>query len=136
MADWKSWSDWFDASALPFVPPSMVGAFIGWSYAREQTLKQRAVSFLISGVFSAYTTAAIAENLHWGKATLAIVAILGAVVGMDIIGGIVVAARAWKLAPFDTFARWWGLIRPAGTAAVPPIDQPPPQGGDPMRRDS
>lgn len=142
MSDLKAWlSEWVDPSVLPFVPPSLIGAFIGWRWAQEQTQRQRAGSFLISTVLSSYATAAVAENLHWGTATLALVAILGAVVGMDLIGGLVVSARQWKADPQGTFGRWWATW--LGRGGTPPNPPPapeqapqPPQGGDPMRRDS
>lgn len=136
MWDWKNWVGWIDASLLPFIPPSLIGAFIGAAYAKDQTDRQRAASFVISAGFSVYATAAIAENLHWGPATLAIVAILGAVIGTDIVGGIKAAGRSWKVDPFGTAGRLWSMIRPGGYQPPPPADLPPQGGGDPLRRDS
>lgn len=137
MPDWKTLLAWIDASLWPFVPPSLLGAFIGWAYAKNQTPRQRAGSFVISAALSVYATAAVAENFHFGTATLAVIAILLATVGTDLIGGLIAAGRSWKADPFGTFSRWWNLIRPGGAGYQPP-SQPPalPEGGDPLRRDA
>lgn len=136
MPDWKNWLSWLDASLLPFIPPSLIGACIGLAYPKNQTPRQRAGSFVISAALSVYATGAVAENFHYGTATLSVIAILLATVGTDMIGGLIAAGRAWKADPFSTFARWWSLIRPGG-GYQPPVDVQPPQGGgDPLRRDS
>lgn len=141
-ATWLATVEW----ALPFIPPSLFGAWLGLRWAKEQTPRQRAGSFASSSILSVYLTASVAEisktgGFPLGPATLAIIAILGAVVGMDIIGGFVVIARQWKVDPNSTFGKWFSMLWPwAGrgqSPAPPPIAQPgdqPPGGGDPMRR--
>ena len=134
--------NWFDDKLASVVPPSLLGAAIGWSYSKNQTIRQRTVSFVISAGIAAYATAAVSENLQWGPASLAVFAILFAAVGTDIVGGFVEMGRQWKADPTKFFARWWSTWR---NGAPPPEQQPPappagtpdlPPRGDPMRRDS
>ena len=77
MLDRVSWSDVADYL------PAAFGAMLGLSYAKNQTPKQKVVSFLSAFGLAVYLGAAIAELLNLGpKATIA-VGVLTAVVGMN-----------------------------------------------------
>ena len=88
MLDRVSWSDVADYL------PAAFGAMLGLSYAKNQTPKQKVVSFLSAFGLAVYLGAAIAELMNLGpKATIA-VGVLTAVVGMDVIGGLLASTFA------------------------------------------
>ena len=89
----------------PYLPPAF-GALIGLRYAKDQTPAQKASSFLTGFGLAVYCGPALAELLALGpKATIA-AGILIAVVGMDIVGGLIVAARQFGAAPVAALRGW------------------------------
>lgn len=90
----------------PYLPPAF-GAFIGLRWAQNQTPTQKVVGFVTGFGLAVYFGPAVAELLSLGpKATVA-VGILIAIVGMDIIGGLMAAASAFKSDPLGSFSKWW-----------------------------
>ena len=95
----------------PYLPPAF-GALIGLRYARDQTPLQKLSSFASGFGLAVWCGPALAELLALGpKATIA-AGILIAIVGMDIVGGLIVAARQFGQAPVasvrDWLATWLG----------------------------
>jgi hypothetical protein len=89
----------------PYLPPAF-GALIGLRYTKDQTPAQKASSFLTGFGLAVYCGPALAELLALGpKATIA-AGILIAIVGMDIVGGLIVAARQFGSAPVAAFRGW------------------------------
>jgi len=102
MLDRLSWSGVADYL------PAAFGAMLGLSYAKSQTPRQKVVSFISAFGLAVYLGTAIAELLNLGpKATIA-VGVLTAVVGMDVIGGLLALAAAFRSDPIGTFKAWWG----------------------------
>lgn len=92
---------------LSYLPPAF-GAFVGLRYAGESTPRQRVAAFLTSFVLAIYLGPAIAEVLSLGPKSTVAVGILVAIVGTEVIGGLVVAAAAFHADPFGTVKRWLG----------------------------
>jgi hypothetical protein len=98
--------DWLGDLA-PYLPPAF-GAFVGLVNAGKQTPRQKAIGFICGFGLAVYFGPAVAEILSLGpKATIG-VGILIAVIGMDIIGGMMAAATAFKADPVRAFREWWG----------------------------
>ena len=96
--------DWLDALA-PYLPPAF-GALVGLRWAKEQTARQKVLSFAAGFGLAVWVGPAIAELLALGpKATVA-VGILTAIVGMDAIGGLMAAAGQFRADPAGTVRSW------------------------------
>ena len=95
------------SQVAPYLPPAF-GAFIGLRWAQNQTPLQKVTGFIGGFGVAVYMGPAVAELLGLGpKATVA-AGILLAVVGMDILGGLMAAASAFRVDPAGSFAKWWG----------------------------
>ncbi len=90
----------------PYLPYG-IGAAIGLRWAKDQTPKQKVVSFFLSFWLAVYLAPAIAELMGLGPKGAVAVGILTAVVGMDVLGGLVAAGKAFQNAPLDSFKGWW-----------------------------
>lgn len=89
----------------PYLPPAF-GALIGLRWARQQTARQKVLSFAAGFGLAVWFGPALAELLSLGpKATVA-VGILTAIVGMDAIGGLMAAAGQFQADPSGTFRTW------------------------------
>ena len=96
--------DWSDLA--PYLPPAF-GALVGLRWAKDQTPAQKVASFAMGFGLAVYFGPAIAELFSLGpKATVA-VGILTAIVGMDVIGGLMAAAAAFRANPLGAFREWW-----------------------------
>lgn len=89
----------------PYLPPAF-GALIGLRYARDQAPLQKLSSFLSGFALAVWCGPALAELLALGpKATMA-AGFLIAIVGMDVVGGLIVAARQFGQAPLASVRDW------------------------------
>jgi hypothetical protein len=94
------------AALAPYLPPAF-GAFIGLANAGKQTPTQKVIGFVSGFGLAIYFGPAAAEILSLGpKATIAAGVII-AVVGMDVIGGLMAAAQGFKADPLASFKAWW-----------------------------
>jgi hypothetical protein len=82
---------------------------MGFAYAKEQTPRQRTVSFLVAIPLPVYVTGLVSEITKMGPYTLAVAAIGSALLESDLIGGVLVVGRQWRADPFATFRPWWSL---------------------------
>lgn len=90
----------------PYLPPAF-GAFIGLRWAKDQTPLQKVSGFAGGFGLAVYFGPATAELLGLGpKATIA-AGILIAIIGMDVIGGLMAAAKAFGNNPLESFKSWW-----------------------------
>ena len=90
----------------PYLPPAF-GALIGLRWAKDQTPKQKAFSFVTGFGLAVYFAPAIAELFSLGpKATVA-VGILTAIVGMDVVGGLIAVTSQFRTDPTGTFRAWF-----------------------------
>lgn len=93
------------ADLAPYLPPAF-GAMVGLRWAKDQTAKQKVISFATGFGLAVYFAPAFAELLVLGpKATVA-VGILTAIVGMDAIGGLMAVGSQFKSDPQGTFRGW------------------------------
>lgn len=93
---------------VPYLPPAF-GALIGLRYATGQTGLQKLSSFAGGFGLAVWCGPALAELLALGpKATIA-AGIVIAIVGMDIVGGLIVAARQFGQAPLAALRGWIDL---------------------------
>ena len=90
----------------PYLPPAF-GALIGLRWAKDQTPAQKASSFAIGFGLAVYFGPAVAELFSLGPKSTVAVGILIAVVGMDVIGGLIAAAAAFRANPVGVFKDWW-----------------------------
>lgn len=89
----------------PYLPPAF-GALVGLRWAREQSPRQKVLSFLTGFGLAVWFAPAIAELAALGpKATVA-VGILTAIVGMDAIGGLMAVGTQFRNDPQGTFRGW------------------------------
>jgi hypothetical protein len=103
---------WFGDLA-PYLPPSILGSVIGLRWAQKQTPLQKVVSFIGSSALAVYAGPAIAEWFALGPRATALVVLIAAVIGMDVLGGLAAAARQFKDAPAASFKEWWRALRGA-----------------------
>lgn len=97
----------FASDIAPYLPPAF-GAFIGLRWAQNQTPTQKVTGFAGGFGLALYMGPAIAEFFNLGpKGTIA-VGVLTAVVGMDILGGLMAAAKAFGANPLESFKGWIG----------------------------
>ncbi len=99
------------ADIAPYLPPSILGSIIGLRWAKNQTPLQKVASFFMSCAFAVYAGPAIAEWMALGPKSSAAVILMVAVLGMDILGGLVAAAREFGVSPLASFKEWWGAWR-------------------------
>ncbi len=98
--------DWLGDFA-PYLPPAL-GSLIGLRWAREQTATQKVTSFALSFGLGVYLGPAVAEILSLGPKAAVAAGILIAVVGMDVIGGLMALSAAFRADPIGTFKACWG----------------------------
>jgi hypothetical protein len=104
--------DWL-GELVPYLPPAF-GALLGLRWARQQTARQKALSFAAGFGLAVWFGPAIAELLSLGpKATVA-AGILTAIAGMDVIGGLMAAAAQFQSDPPGTFRAWLDAWRGRG----------------------
>lgn len=101
--------DWLGEVA-PYLPPAF-GALVGLRWAKDQTPKQKAVTFLFGFGVSVYFAPAIAELLGHlpdkSPRIFVVIAILTALLGMDILAGVVALAKSFAASPLASFKEWW-----------------------------
>jgi len=98
----------------PYLPPSLLGSVIGLRWAAAQTPLQKVSGFVASSTLAVYAGPAIAEWFTLGPRATALVILIAAVVGMDVLGGLAAAAAQFKASPAASFKDWWGAWRGAG----------------------
>lgn len=98
------------AALAPYLPPAF-GAFIGLQWAKNQTPAQKLTGFVGGFGLAVWFGPAVAEWFTLGpKATIA-VGVLIAVIGMDVLGGIMAAAKAFSVDPMASIKAWWATFR-------------------------
>lgn len=95
------------AVMAPYLPPAF-GAFIGFANARNQTPMQRVTGFVIGFGLSIFVAPAVAEWLALGPKAIVALGVFVAVIGGDIVGGLLAASSAFKSDPLGSFKGWWG----------------------------
>ena len=88
-------------------PPAFFGALIGLRYAKDQTLQQSGVNFLISAGLGIVAGGVSGEVWHFGPWVVSAIGILAAVVGMDVIAGIRAVSGQFSTDPLGAFKAWW-----------------------------
>lgn len=103
--------------------PAPIGALIGLRYATEQTAKARTVTWLSSCGLAVFAGPVVGSWWPRGLSTneQALVTIVCAAIGMEILAGIIAAARAFARDPFgvlgtalDLAGRAAGVFRKGG----------------------
>ena len=98
------------ADVAPYLPPAL-GSLIGLYWSKNQTPMQKTIGFVAGFGLGMYFGPAASEVLNLGpKATVA-AGILIAVVGMDIVGGLLAAAQAFRHDPMAVLRRAVALWR-------------------------
>ena len=100
----------FASEIAPYLPPAF-GAFIGLRWATNQTPTQKLTGFAGGFGMAFYFGPAIAEFFSLGPKSTIAVGVLVAVIGMDILGGLMAAAKAFNLNPLESFKGWWTTIK-------------------------
>jgi hypothetical protein len=90
----------------PYLPPALVGSFIGLRYTTNQTPKQRVLSFVAGACLAVFVAPALAEHFALGPRVTMAVGLLTAIVGMDIIGGLLAVGTQFKADPTGTVRGW------------------------------
>lgn len=114
MSDAINWVGDLLTKLAPYLPAGF-GALIGLRYAKDQTPKERAISWIFGFVVSIYFAPAIAEVLGYlpdkSPRIFVVISILTAMLGMDILAGVMAVTKAFALAPLATFKDWWAIWR-------------------------
>ncbi|HZQ01424.1 MAG TPA: hypothetical protein VFB13_17900 [Reyranella sp.] len=100
----------FAASAAPYLPPAF-GALVGLRWAQNQTPLQKLTGFAGGFGLGVWFGPAVAEWFSLGPRATIAAGILIAVVGMDVMGGIMAAAKAFGSDPMGTLTSWWSAWR-------------------------
>jgi hypothetical protein len=95
----------FLGDLAPYLPPAF-GAMVGLRYAKDQSPAQKFSSFAIGFGLAVYVAPGIAEWLALGPKSTIAVGILTAIVGMDVIGGLMAAVAQFRENPARTFREW------------------------------
>jgi hypothetical protein len=97
-----------------FLPPAF-GALLGLKWAQGQTNQQKVVSFAFGMGLSIYFAPAVAEVLGQlpdkSPRIFAVISILTAIIGMDVLTGFVAISKSFALSPLQTFKDWWAAWR-------------------------
>ena len=104
MTGWR-WVDELALVAAPFLPPAF-GAFLGLRWVKDQTPFQRVTGFVGSFGIGVYGAPAIAEHVGLGPNVTVAIGILLAVIGMDLIGGLMRAAQKFREDPLGCLKEW------------------------------
>lgn len=104
---------WIGERLDPYLPPA-AGALIGLKWTRDQTPLQRMLSAFSGFALAVYIGPAVAEAFSLGPRLTIAVGILIAIAGMDILGGLMVAASAFRKDPLGTALSWWKTITNRG----------------------
>jgi hypothetical protein len=104
-----------DAALLvsPYLPPAF-GAFVGLQWAKNQTPTQKLAGFVCGFGLGAYLGPALGEVLGLGPRGTVALGILIAVIGMDIVGGILAAAQSFRADPLSIVQRVVNIWRGTG----------------------
>ena len=97
-----------------FLPPAF-GSLMGLKWAQGQTNQQKVISFAFGVGVSIYFAPAIAELLgalpEKSPRIFAVISILTAIVGMDVLTGFVAISKSFAISPLQTFKDWWAAWR-------------------------
>jgi len=93
------------------IAPAPIGALIGLRYATEMTKRQQAINFLLACCLGAFVGWWAGELLSLSKAGVAVATIVACAVGMEVMAGLVIAARAFAADPFGFLTKAFTLWR-------------------------
>jgi hypothetical protein len=105
--------DDFAAELAPYLPPAF-GAFVGVVNAKNQTPKQRLIGFAIGFGLSVFVAPALGEWWALGPKAIVALGVFVAVIGGDIVGGLLAASASFKADPLSAFKSWWSAWRSGG----------------------
>lgn len=98
----------------PYLPPTF-GALIGLRWAKDQTPFQRFTAVLFGIGVSVYFAPAIGEVLGYlpdkSPRIFAVISVLTALLGMDVLTGFVAIAKAFAINPLQSVKEWWAMWR-------------------------
>lgn len=110
---------------LVIVAPAPLGALIGLRYAKEQSRQASAVTWICSCGLAAFAAPMVAQYVPLTDHGVALVTIVIAATGMEVMAGLVAASRAFAADPFGVVGKVFDLM---GQAASVFRRRPP--GGD------
>jgi hypothetical protein len=87
---------------LVLIAPAAIGALIGLRYATEQTPRARAVTWVCSCALGIVAGNLAGESFALSANGVAIVTIVGAATGMELMAGLQVLARGFARDPLGT----------------------------------
>jgi hypothetical protein len=93
------------------IAPAPVGALIGQRYAVDQTPRARAFTWLCSCALGVIVGPWLGELLGLSTAGVAVATVVSAAVGMEIMAGLAMAARAFAADPFGVVAKALSVLR-------------------------
>ena len=93
------------------IAPAPIGALIGMRYATEQTPRARAIAWLGCCTLGVIVGPWVGELLTLSPAGVAVATIVTAAVGMEVMAGLVSAARTFASDPLGFAARAVALLR-------------------------
>jgi hypothetical protein len=93
------------------IAPAPLGALIGLRYATEQTPRARAFTWLCCCALGVIAGPWAGELLALSPAGVAVATIVTAAVGMEVIAGLVTAARTFAADPLGFVARALSIFR-------------------------
>lgn len=98
----------------PYVPPAF-GAILGLRWAQNQTKTQKVASVLFGFGVAICFAPAIAEVVgHLPERSpriFVVISVLTAMLGMDILSGLMAVAKGFASSPLQTFKDWWAIWR-------------------------
>lgn len=95
----------------PYLPPAF-GALLGLRYAKNLTASERGISALFGFGVSVYFAPAIGEVLgHLPEKSpriFVVISILTAMLGMDVLTGLMAIGNSFAVSPLSAVKDWWG----------------------------
>ena len=99
---------------VPYLPFAF-GAILGLRWAQNQTRRQKVASALFGFGLAISFAPAIAEVVgHLPERSpriFVVISILTAMLGMDILSGLMAVAKGFANSPLQTFKDWWAIWR-------------------------
>lgn len=89
----------------PFLPPA-IGAYIGLRYAKQQSKRDHAISWVCAAAAGIYVGAALGEHFGFGLKVTGGLMFVIAMFSSELFAVVIAALRQWAADPVETFKRW------------------------------
>lgn len=93
------------------IAPAPLGALIGLRYATQLSKRQQAANFGLSGLLGVFVALWLGELFNLSRLGVAVATIVACAVGMEVMAGLVAAARAFSADPIGFLGKAFTIFR-------------------------